>query len=35
VARLTEGRSVEANMALLRNNASVAAQIAVACAGGM
>jgi pseudouridine-5'-phosphate glycosidase len=30
VARQTEGRSVRANLALLRNNAQVAARIAVA-----
>ncbi|MFZ5917244.1 MAG: pseudouridine-5'-phosphate glycosidase [Chloroflexota bacterium] len=33
VARQTQGRSVQANLALLRNNASVAARIAVALAG--
>ncbi|MDX1662428.1 MAG: pseudouridine-5'-phosphate glycosidase [Candidatus Promineifilaceae bacterium] len=35
VATLTEGRSVEANAALLRNNAQVAAQIAAALAGAL
>lgn len=34
VARLTGGRSVRANLALLRNNARVAARIAVALANG-
>lgn len=33
VARRTNGRSVQANLALLRNNAQVAARIAVALAG--
>jgi len=33
VARQTQGRSVQANLALLRNNACVAARIAVALAG--
>jgi pseudouridine-5'-phosphate glycosidase len=33
VAQLTGGKSVNANLALLRQNAAVAAQIAVALAG--
>jgi pseudouridine-5'-phosphate glycosidase len=34
VAALTEGRSVQANLALIENNATIAAQIATALAGG-
>ena len=33
VAEITEGRSLRANVALLENNAAVAAEIAVAAAG--
>jgi pseudouridine-5'-phosphate glycosidase len=34
VSEITEGRSRAANLALLRNNARVAAQVAVAIASG-
>ncbi len=34
IAEATEGRSIPANLALAENNAAVAAEIAVALAGG-